>query len=200
MRGWVIRGLRAVADLLLPRVCVVCGCKLVLKEQHICPDCLDDMPRTRFHMLEHNPMADRFNDAIQRHLEALWDACPTESHPLERYAYASALFFYDNESDYRHIPQQIKYHDNISAGRFFGQMLGDPVVLGGHPLAAGSPYLVPGFPGLRRLQGHPHIIARRRRLAGAQRSPGLAAGERTHRDGIARRPGHGDAVHVGVSQ
>ena len=131
MRGWVIRGLRAVADLLLPRVCVVCGCKLELEEQHICPGCLDDMPRTRFHMLEHNPMADRFNDAIQRHLEDLWDACPTESHPLERYAYADALFFYDNESDYRHIPQQIKYHDNIPAGRFFGQMLGEEIAAAG---------------------------------------------------------------------
>ena len=117
----VIRGLRAAADLLLPRVCIVCGRKLNLDEQHICRACLDDMPLTRYHMLKHNPMADRLNKIIQKQLEVLWDAGLEAS---ERYAYATSLFFYTSEAGYRHIPYQIKYHGNIRVGRYFGKMLG----------------------------------------------------------------------------
>lgn len=129
MRRRVIRGLRAVADLLLPRVCIVCGCKLGLDESHICRNCLDDMPLTRFHLLSHNPMADSFNEVIQKHLETLWESESPDSHHFERYVYATALFFYSSEAGYRHIPYQIKYHGNISAGRHFGNMLGREVAL-----------------------------------------------------------------------
>lgn len=116
--GWVIRGLRAAADILLPRVCIVCGRKLLLGEEHVCLYCQSDIPLTRFRLLKHNPMADRFNEAIQRQLEA------SEDPACERYAYALSLFFYDSYSDYRHIPYQIKYHGNIKAGGYFGRMLG----------------------------------------------------------------------------
>lgn len=114
----VIRGLRAVADLLLPRVCLVCGRKLLLGEKHICLYCQSDIPYTRFRQLKHNPMADAFNEVIQRHLETC------DVPVAEKYAYALSLFFYDSYSDYRHIPYQIKYHGNLPAGRYFGQMLG----------------------------------------------------------------------------
>ena len=114
----MIRGLRAAADILLPRVCIVCGRKLLLGEEHVCLYCQSDIPLTRFRLLKHNPMADRFNEAIQRQLEA------SEDPACERYAYSLSLFFYDSYSDYRHIPYQIKYHGDISAGRHFGQMLG----------------------------------------------------------------------------
>ena len=110
----ILRGMRAVADLILPRVCVVCGRKLLLNERHICLYCLSDMPFTYFWNQRCNSMADCLNDMLERD-------CLSES---ERYAYAAALFFYHSEADYRHIPYQIKYHGNIDAGRFFGKMLG----------------------------------------------------------------------------
>ena len=116
MEGKVTRGLKAVADLLLPRVCIVCGRKLHLREEHLCLYCQADMPLTRFWQLKHNPMADRFNEIIQKRIE--------EGHGYEKYAYATALFFYDSEAGYRHIPYQIKYHGNIAAGKHFGDMLG----------------------------------------------------------------------------
>ena len=68
-------------------------------------------------------MADRYNEVIQKHLVA--DGVSSgilQSH--ERYAYASALFIYQEDNGYRQIPYQIKYHGNISAGRHFGRMLG----------------------------------------------------------------------------
>jgi ComF family protein len=74
------------------------------------------MPLTRFGLMKHNPMADKFNEMIQNGSDDSWRQ--------EAYAFASALFFYEDESGFRHIPHQIKYQGNISAGRYFGRMLG----------------------------------------------------------------------------
>lgn len=115
MKEIVSRGLGAAADLLLPRGCLVCGRKLLLDEKHICLECLADMPRTFFWRQKRNAMADKFNEVIGKDQEDL---------QYEAYAYASALFFYHSEADYRLIPHQIKYHGNISAGKHFGRMLG----------------------------------------------------------------------------
>lgn len=114
MKGSVMRGLRAAGDILLPRLCIVCGQRLLLEEKHLCLGCLADLPQTFFWTTSHNPMADRFNEIIQKE--------GPDGH--ERYAYAAALFFYHSEADYRLIPYQIKYHGNIDAGGWFGRMLG----------------------------------------------------------------------------
>ena len=127
----------AAADVLLPRTCLVCGRRLNLKESHICLACKADMPLTRFWSMPHNPMADRFNAAIQAWLEEGWAAeAGRPEHDMaepqggatcsrnEPYAYAAALFFYQSGAGYRQIPYQIKYHGNLPAGRFFGEMLG----------------------------------------------------------------------------
>ena len=126
----MLKYLRAATDLLLPRRCIVCDRKLLLHEEHICMHCVTDMPMTRFWAMDHNPMADRFNSVIQNGLEKTWDEEDTEQEFLlraggnEKYAYACALFYYDSNGQYRHIPHQIKYMGNIPAGKFFGRMLG----------------------------------------------------------------------------
>ena len=61
--------LQAAVDLLLPRTCIVCGCRLNLQERHLCLHCLMEMPLKK-------------------------------------------------------IPYHIKYQGDISAGRYFGEMLG----------------------------------------------------------------------------
>ena len=65
----LLRGLKvflqAAVDLLLPRTCIVCGCRLNLQERHLCLHCLMEMPLTYFWQQPHNPMADRFNDLMQ---------------------------------------------------------------------------------------------------------------------------------------
>lgn len=131
---------RAVADFILPRVCIVCGGRLLLSERHICLNCLADMPLTRFESCAHNPMADRFNEVIQKHLVS--DSASVGGMKLhERYAYASSLFIYQEESGYRQIPYQIKYHGNIAAGKYFGRMLGQR--LGGSVLFEDVDMVIP---------------------------------------------------------
>lgn len=117
----ILRGLRAAGDILLPRPCIVCGRPLLLDERHLCLGCLSDLPKTYFWQRSHNQMADRFNETLQKGEECC----------MERYVYAAALFFYHSEADYRLIPYQIKYHGNISAGRFFGKMLGSRLASSG---------------------------------------------------------------------
>lgn len=120
MKGKILRGLRAAGEILLPRQCITCGQRLLLEEKHLCLKCLADLPQTYFWTMSHNPMADRFNENIQKDIET------DEDDGLhERYAYAAALFFYHSEAQYRLIPYQIKYHGNIRAGRYFGRMLGN---------------------------------------------------------------------------
>ena len=120
LRG-MIRSLKAVVDLLLPRTCIACEKALLLEEEHLCSDCLADLPLTRFHLLRHSPMAYRFSAIIQEYLEPIWTA-GNAAH--ERYAYATALFFYDGQGDYRHIQHRLKYQGDIRIGQYFGKMLG----------------------------------------------------------------------------
>lgn len=130
----VLKSIAAVVlDYLLPRRCIVCGKILESEEIHLCGHCKGDIPHTYYWMLRNNPMADRFNDLIQKGLEAGLDG-PSNGgcHVLkESYVYAAALFFYRAESDYRHITQQIKYNGNIDAGVFFGNLLGEKLAASG---------------------------------------------------------------------
>ena len=86
-------GLKAVLDLLIPRQCLVCGRSLDATEEHLCRECLEDLPRTYYWRRKFNPMADRFNALIQDGLEVLLSARPAHGTTSQHYAYATALFF-----------------------------------------------------------------------------------------------------------
>lgn len=115
----ILEGFKAATDLLLPRVCAVCGRKLNLKEEHLCLMCWAELPLTHFWERTHNSMADKFNGLIETGLGS-----EILAGSYEMYAYAAALFFYDGAGRYRRIPHQLKYHANLSLGRKFGRLLG----------------------------------------------------------------------------
>lgn len=105
----------ALGDLVLPRFCVACGERLHLDERHLCLECMADLSLTHFWQYRRNLMADRFNERLR---SIIPDGVRVE------YASAAALFFYNAESQYKRIPQALKYKSNISAGRYFAAMLG----------------------------------------------------------------------------
>ncbi len=107
--------IRELADLLMPRTCLVCGRYLGVEEQHLCIWCAADLPLTYYWERAHNPMADEFNAVLERH------RAPGENIP---YVQAAALLFYHHENPYKLIPQALKYQGNIAAGRFFAARLG----------------------------------------------------------------------------
>ena len=110
--------LSSLADLALPRYCIVCGRKLETRERHLCIYCSADFPFTRFWMSGHNEMADRYNAMISRDMDS--GECTLA---YEEYSRATALFFYHAEAGYRKIPQALKYGGRITAGRYFARIL-----------------------------------------------------------------------------
>ena len=116
--------IKALADLLIPRKCIVCGEKLTLQEEHLCRWCREDMPLTRFWQIRQNRMADKMNERIQKELERIMEEQEMQSSKQERYAYAAALSFFNDDANYKKIPYRIKYEGDIRAGRHFGTVLG----------------------------------------------------------------------------
>ena len=103
--------LSALLDLVLPRVCVVCGRPLLPRERHLCLACLSDLPETHYATVGRNPMADRFNAKVQ-------------VDEYEPYAYAAALYHYRADSGYKRISQALKYHRDFGTGRWAARLLG----------------------------------------------------------------------------
>ena len=120
--------LSALLDLVLPRVCVVCGSPLLPRERHLCLECLADLPQTRYADLGHNPMADRFNAGIR-------------ADEYEPYAYAAALYHYRAEAGYKKISQALKYHGDLGMGHWAARALG--AQLAASPLYADTDLVVP---------------------------------------------------------
>jgi predicted amidophosphoribosyltransferase len=101
----------ALGDLLMPRICPVCGRALGVEERYICLSCEADLPLTFYWERTHNPMADRLNAAL----------LDQEGMP---YAYAAALMFYDDDASYKMIPRRLKYENGLGTGRYFAVLLG----------------------------------------------------------------------------
>lgn len=110
--------LSSLADLALPRHCIVCGRRLGTRESHLCIYCSADFPFTRFWYSRQNEMADRYNAMISRDMDSGEYASGYES-----YSCAAALFFYHSEAGFKKIPQQLKYKKRIGMGRYFAGML-----------------------------------------------------------------------------
>ena len=125
----------SVADLVLPRVCIVCGRTLLLSETHLCTACAADLPRTFFAGVRENPMAEGFNTMVERELGS--GSMPA----TQPYSYAAALLYYRGDSPYSLIPQALKYGRNFEAGRHFARMLGRD--LAGSPLFANVDAVIP---------------------------------------------------------
>lgn len=95
IRQW----LGAAADVVLPRVCPVCGKSLDGDETWLCRRCLAGLPRTRYEDITFNTMEQHFAGQVD----------------IER---ATAYFFYEKGSPYASILHDIKYHNVPGMGRW----------------------------------------------------------------------------------
>ena len=120
----------AVADILLPRTCAVCGRRMDPDERFLCRDCIEDMPLTYTWDREYHPIADRLNCNIQKDITG-----------YEPYIRVASLFFYDEGNGYRHICHRLKYKGDTGIGRRFGRELGSRLAVS--PLFTGVDTIVP---------------------------------------------------------
>lgn len=108
--------IKEMADIIMPRECLVCGRRLARHERFLCLWCASDLPLTYYWEQPHNIMSDKFNGVLE-HFRG-------EGEPMA-YSYAAALLYYHHENPYKRIPQAVKYEYNIPAGRFFAGLLGE---------------------------------------------------------------------------
>lgn len=93
IRRRIVEVIRGIISLIIPYRCAVCGKEMQDYEDFICVDCLLTMPRTQFHTLPNNPMAERMRSLS-----------PSIEH-------AAALFYFHNKSHWRTFIHHIKYHN-----------------------------------------------------------------------------------------
>ena len=148
----------ALGDLLMPRACLACGCRLGMRERHLCLSCAADVPYTRYWLQVHNPLADRFNAVLEHH---------RGTEPMD-YAYAVALMHY--KGNYRSIPRALKYHGDLAAGRHFGALLGRRLAAAPHFADIDLVIPVPLHWTRRRSRGYNQSAILARALADAFRS------------------------------
>lgn len=89
-------------DLLYPDLCVVCGKNLLKNENHICLSCLNDIPKTNYHLLADNPIEKRF-----------WGKVPVFR--------ATAFFFFQKGSSFQKLLHALKYKGNKEIGEIIGK-------------------------------------------------------------------------------
>ena len=96
------------SNLLFPRKCLICQGRLNPSEEHLCLNCLTQLPRTLYHKRKGNEMEQHFYGSI----------------PIER---ATSYLFYTPESPVHHILHAIKYYGAkklaINMGRCMGTHL-----------------------------------------------------------------------------
>ena len=97
--------LRGVADMIWPALCGVCGCTLADSERHICRQCLDNLPRTLYHMQPDNLMIQRFAGIV----------------PFER---ATSWLLYSRGGPVAHLIHDFKYRGLASLAEQLGEEMG----------------------------------------------------------------------------
>lgn len=88
-------------NLFYPRLCLLCENPLVEGEEQICLHCLADLPRTRYHLRENNPVEQLFMGKIP-------------------YRHASAFLRYEKGGSVQRLIHALKYHDNPEMGYRLG--------------------------------------------------------------------------------
>ena len=89
-------------ELLFPRLCVVCGDRLIEKEHWICLHCLHHIPRTNFHLEPENPVSRLFYGRVQ----------------VER---ATSFFYFSKGSRYQTLLHNLKYKGMKELGTEIGK-------------------------------------------------------------------------------
>ncbi len=91
-------------NLIAPKQCAICGCRLAVGEDVVCSACNIALPRTNYSVNPYdNDMAKLF-----------WGRIPVER--------AAALFFYRTHSDPSRIIYSLKYDDHPEIGELMGRL------------------------------------------------------------------------------
>jgi ComF family protein len=94
-----------VLNLIYPNLCIICGENLMGKENQICISCLQNIPKTNFHLLSDNPIEKKF-----------WGKVPVYR--------GTAFFYFQKGSPFQKLLHELKYRDNKDIGEMMGKYAG----------------------------------------------------------------------------
>lgn len=107
-----IRWINALKELLFPRYCKVCRRRLMQSEQHLCINCLLELPRTHY---EQDP-----NNRLMQHF--------IEWPEVVR---ATAYLYYYKDGKYSSLIHHLKYYDHPEVGTYLGRLAANELGAGG---------------------------------------------------------------------
>ena len=97
--------IKEIVDFFLPRTCHICGCCLRDSEEAFCVRCIENLPRSLYHLMPMNPMEQRFAGIV----------------PFVR---ATGHFFYSRNSELAGVIHDMKYRKFPSVGKRLGEIVG----------------------------------------------------------------------------
>jgi len=121
-------------SLLFPRLCYACGNHLLRNENLICTECYVVIPRTNYHKLEDNPVAQLF-----------WGRCMIEK--------AAAFSYYNKGSRIRNLIHYLKYKGVREIGYELGRIYGLSLKASGFTDDIDLIIPVPLHPSKKRIRG-----------------------------------------------
>ena len=89
-------------NLIYPNLCFVCGETLMKNESHVCLACLNNLPRTNYHLTPDNPVEKRFWGKV----------------PIFR---GTSFFFFQKGSPFQKLLHELKYKGNKEIGEIMGK-------------------------------------------------------------------------------
>lgn len=104
----VIRYLKNFIDLFFPNLCVACNNHLMNQEMLVCTKCLYNLPKTKFHLVDENPVAKLF-----------WGRAKIEN--------ATSYFYFAKGSKYQDMMHKFKYHNAKEIGYVLGKSFGTSI-------------------------------------------------------------------------
>jgi len=93
-------------NLLYPTVCHICESELLKNEQILCTSCLHDLPVTRYHLDNENPVKKVFYGRVK----------------IEK---ATSLLHFRKKSGVQHLIHDLKYRGHREIGTYLGKWLGE---------------------------------------------------------------------------
>ena len=99
--SWVEDGLH----LFYPHLCTGCATDLIDKNNLICYQCIEDLPKTQFENISNNPVEKLFFGRIN--IKA-----------------AYSEFYFSKGHTLQHLIHELKYKGNIDIGNFLGELMG----------------------------------------------------------------------------
>lgn len=92
-------------NLIYPNLCLACGENLVTGENYVCTKCLNEIPKTNFHIVKDNEIEKKF-----------WGKVNIE--------HATSFFKFNKGSKFQHLIHELKYKNQKEIGIVLGKYAG----------------------------------------------------------------------------